>query len=152
MGMADPLPLARLLTAVTQVTVQRLNEALSARGFPDLRPSDGYALLALGPDGATTTQLGSRLGITKQAAAKIATHLEQAGYLRRADHPSDARAQLLHRTPRGNQLLKTAAEVQRHIEQELAGAIGARKVGDMRAALEAVMSQAAPDAPLARLW
>jgi DNA-binding MarR family transcriptional regulator len=150
--MTEPLPLARLLTAATQVTVRRLNETLATRGYPNLRPADGYALLALGSEGATTSQLGSRLGITKQAAAKIGTRLERAGYLRRSDHPSDARAQLLHRTPRGAELLETAAEVQRQIEQDWARAIGTRKVGEMRAALESVLQQAPHDNPLARLW
>ena len=150
--MTEPLPLARLLSAATQLTVRRLNETLATRGYPNLRPADGYALLALGSEGATTSQLGARLGITKQAAAKISNRLEQAGYLCRSSHPSDARAQLLARTARGVELLETAADVQRQIEQDWARTVGARKVTEMRAALESVLQQAPQDAPLTRLW
>ncbi len=148
----EPLPLARLLSAATQVTVRRLNEMLAARGYPDLRPAHGYAVLALGPDGATTSQLGTRLGITKQAAAKLVSQLERDGYLRRADHPSDGRAQLLQRTARGNALLRAAADVQEQIEGDWAQTVGERKVAAMRAALETVLEQTPEDVPLTRLW
>jgi DNA-binding MarR family transcriptional regulator len=150
--MTEPLPLARLLSAATQLTVRRLNETLATRGYPNLRPADGYALLALGSEGATTSQLGARLGITKQAAAKISTRLEQAGYLCRSGHPSDARAQLLRRTARGAELLEAAADVQRQIEQEWARAVGPRKLTEMRAVLESVLQQAPQNTPLTRLW
>ncbi len=149
---AESLPLVRLLSAATQMSVQRLNETLAAEGYPDLRPAYGYAMLALGPEGATASQLGVHLGITKQAAAKLASQLERGGYLRRIDHPSDGRAQLLRRTERGNALLQTAAKVQDQMESDLAQAIGGPTVCAMRSALEGVLDQAAPHRPLTRLW
>ncbi|QEC47900.1 MarR family transcriptional regulator [Baekduia soli] len=152
MAPADPLPLARLLSAATQMAVRGLNATLAERGYPDLRPADGYALLALGEGGATASQLGARLGITKQAAAKIAARLEEAGYLVRADHPHDGRARLLQRSPRGEALLQDAAEVQRHIERDWARTIGAAHMADLRVALEAVLESSGEDRPLAGLW
>ena len=150
--MSESLPLARLLSAATQVSVHRLNEALAAEGYLDLRPAYGYGMLALGPDGATASQLGVRLGITKQAAAKLASQLERDGYLRRVDHPSDGRAQLLLRTARGNGLLQAAAKVQDQMERDLAHAVGGPTVRAMRSALENVLDQAPPDRPLTRVW
>lgn len=150
--MAQPQPLARLLSAATQVAVRSLNETLADRGYPDLRPADGYALLALGEEGATASQLGARLGVTKQAAAKIATRLEHAGYLARADHPYDGRAQLLRRTRRGDELLRDAAEVQREIERDWARTIGKPQAAQLRRALEAVLQHAGDGQQLARLW
>lgn len=150
--MSHPLPLARLLAAATQIAVQRLNATLAERGYQDLRPADGYALLALGEDGATTSELGVRLGVTKQAAAKIAVRLERAGYAARTAHPHDGRAQLLQRTRRGEALLRDAARVQREIEREWARAAGASEVAALRATLEAVLREAGDERPLARLW
>lgn len=150
--MTDPVPLARLLSAATQLAVHRLNETLAARGFPDLRPADGYALLALGDDGATTSELGGRLAVTKQAAAKIAARLEEEGYASRAEHPHDGRAVLLRRTPRGEALLREAADVQREIERDWARAAGRRDVAVMRSALESVLREAGQERSLARLW
>lgn len=151
--MPDHLPLARLLSAATQIAVARLNEELAGRGYPDLRPAYGYALLALGADGATTSQLGARVGVTKQAAAKIVSHLEESGYVDRDEHPSDGRAQLLRRTARGEALLLAAAEIQEEIEREWAAAAGAAKVRALRSALEAVLERSrGSDQSLGRLW
>lgn len=152
--MADPypLPLARLLSAATQLAVRDLNTTLTERGYPDPRPADGYALLAVGVSGATASQLGARLGVTKQAAAKIAARLEQAGYLVRADHPDDGRAQLLQRSPRGEALLQDAATVQRDIERQWARTIGKEHMAHLRSALEALLDRSGEDRPLARLW
>ena len=151
--MTDHLPLARLLSAATQIAVARLNEELGGRGYPDLRPAYGYALLALGADGATTSQLGARVGVTKQAAAKIASRLEEGGYADRDEHPSDGRAQLLRRTARGEALLLAAAEIQEEIEREWAAAAGAGEVRALRAALEAVVERSqGSDQSLGRLW
>jgi DNA-binding MarR family transcriptional regulator len=146
------MPLARLLSAATQMAVQRLNETLAGQGYPNLRPAHGYAVLAVGPDGATSSQLGARLGITKQAAAKLVSQLEADGYLRRIDHPTDRRAQLLRRTARGDALLLAAAEVQGQIEHEWAQTVGERKIVAMRTALEGVLNHAPQDRPLTRLW
>jgi len=150
--MAQPLPLARLLSAATQVAVRRLNTTLAERGYLDLRPADGYALLALGEEGATASQLGARLGVTKQAAAKIAVRLERAGYLARAGHPHDGRAQLLRRTGRGDVLLRDAAEVQREIERDWARTIGKAQAAELRGALEAVLRDTGEEQQLTRLW
>ncbi len=150
--MSGSLPLARLLSATTQMAVHRLNEELAAQGYPNLRPAHGYAVLAVGPDGATTSQLGAQLGITKQAAAKLASQLERDGYLRRVDHPSDGRAQLLLRTERGEELLQAAVKAQDQIERDWAREIGEEKIHAMRSALESVLGQAPPGAPLRRLW
>lgn len=150
--MSEPLPLARLLSAATQMAVQRLNEMLAAQGYPNLRPAHGYAVLAVGPEGATTSQLGGSLGITKQAAAKLASQLERDGYLQRVDHPSDGRAQLLLRTERGEALLEAAVGAQKEIERDWARAVGEADIRAMRSGLEAVLDQAPPDGPLKRLW
>jgi DNA-binding MarR family transcriptional regulator len=148
----ESTPLARLLTAATQLAAQRLNETLAGHGYPNLRPAHGYAALAVGADGATTSQLGARLGITKQAAAKLASQLERDGYLRRVDHPRDGRAQLLLRTARGDALLRAAAEVQEQIERDWAQAVGEPKIRAMRSALESVLDHAPEDRPLRRVW
>lgn len=150
--MPDNLPLARLLSSSTQLAVQQLNETLADHGFPNLRPAHGYAVLAVGPDGTTTSKLGTSLGITKQAAAKLASQLERDGYLERVDHPSDGRAQLLLRTGRGEALLRAAVEVQEQMEADWAKAIGEQKMRALRSALQAVLEDAPQNDRLTRLW
>ncbi|GGR45162.1 hypothetical protein GCM10010197_08530 [Nocardioides luteus] len=58
----------------------------------------------------TSAQLGQRLGVSKQAAAKTAASLEKAGYVFREPDPGDRRAMLLQRTDRAEPFL-SASEV-----------------------------------------
>ncbi len=50
------------------------------------------------------------LGITKQAASQLVEHLVQAGYVRRQEHPHDARSSLLVLTDRGWACTRAASE------------------------------------------
>ena len=83
---------------------------LARRGRPDARPLHGFALQAVGPGGTTTSELGRRLGVSKQAAAKTVAGLERLGYVARGADVRDSRAQRVVRTPRGEELLALSAE------------------------------------------
>ena len=48
-----------------------------------MRPAHGFAMQAIGLRGATATEAGRRLGISKQAAGKTIDRLEELGYVRR---------------------------------------------------------------------
>jgi DNA-binding MarR family transcriptional regulator len=137
-------PIARLLSAAAQLAITELNERLAARGHPDMRPAFGYALLAIDGHGTTTSQLGARLAMTKQGAAKVADQLIGRGYVRRRAHPTDRRAQILVRTPKGDDVLRLAEDIQRDLEREWADRARARDLVAMRRALEQVLAVDAP--------
>jgi DNA-binding MarR family transcriptional regulator len=99
-----------LLAGAFRAVINRLHAELAQNGHPDARPAHGFALQAIGPRGVTISELGRRLGISKQAAAKTARGLEVLGYVARQDDPDDARATLLRRTPLANELLRLSAE------------------------------------------
>ena len=75
------LPL--LLAGAFRELIDNLHAELGKHGHGQARPLHGFALQAIGPDGATVSELGRRLGVTKQAAAKTAASLEQIGYIAR---------------------------------------------------------------------
>ena len=75
------LPL--LLAGAFRELIDNLHAELGKHGHGQARPLHGFALQAIGPDGATVSELGRRLGVTKQAAAKTAAGLEQIGYIAR---------------------------------------------------------------------
>jgi DNA-binding MarR family transcriptional regulator len=81
--------------------IDELHAELARRGHPDLRPAHGFALQAIGPAGATATETGRRLGISKQAAGKTIERLEELGYVHRAGDDTDRRRKLIRLTPRG---------------------------------------------------
>lgn len=94
-----------LLAAAFRDGIDALHAELAEQGHPQARPMHGFALQAIGPGGSTINELGERLGVSKQAAAKTAAGLEKAGYVRRESHPADRRAVLLRRTPRAEEFL-----------------------------------------------
>src|SRR5689334_25190233 len=64
--------------------IDELHAELARCGHPDLRPAHGFALQAIGLGGATATEAGRRLGISKQAAGKTIDRLEELGYVHRS--------------------------------------------------------------------
>ena len=103
------LPL--MLGGAFRSIIDELHAELALRGHAAARPVHGFALQAIGPDGTTISELGRRLGVSKQAAAKTAAGLVSLGYADREPDLDDARATRLRRTPQGDELLRTSAEI-----------------------------------------
>lgn len=104
-----------LLSGAFRDAVDTLHAELAEQGHPEARPLHGFALQAIGPDGCTINELGQRLGVSKQAAAKTATGMESAGYVVRGSVPGDRRAVLLRRTARADEFLAASAAGFEHI-------------------------------------
>ncbi|AXT86354.1 MarR family transcriptional regulator [Aeromicrobium sp. A1-2] len=103
------LPL--LLLEGFRIIIEDLHAELDRRGHPGLRPAHGFALQAVGTEGATTVDMSRRLGMTKQAAAKHIDALERRGYVERTAHPTDARSKLVQLTAQGVDCLDTSARI-----------------------------------------
>jgi DNA-binding MarR family transcriptional regulator len=127
-----------LLLGAFRSLVDELHERLAAVGHPDARPAHGFALQAIGPDGATTSELGRRLGVTKQAAAKTVTALERLGYVATAPAPGDGRARLVRRTARGEELLTLSAEIFTTLRAEWAAQLGEERMQQMEDDLDQI--------------
>ena len=128
-------PIARLLAIVFREAVNQMHEELQRRGHEDLRPAHGFILNLIG-EGATTSELAARLGVTKQGAAKLVASLVSTGYLERQAHASDRRATLITLAPRGRDALAAAAAAQNEIETRWAEMLGTSQMKAMRNALE----------------
>ncbi|MFF8832399.1 MarR family winged helix-turn-helix transcriptional regulator [Streptomyces sp. NPDC015131] len=131
------LPL--LLFAGFRTLIDRLHAELAAQGHPDVRPAHGFAMQAIGPGGATASEVGRRLGVTKQAAGKTVDRLVALGYAERADDPADARRKLVRLTPRGLDALARSAAIFDELRADWARTLGARRVGDLEDALRSVV-------------
>lgn len=130
------LPL--LLAAAFRALVNELHVELARHGHPDARPLHGFALQAIGPEGSTVSELGRRLGVSKQAAAKTARNLHALGYVRYQSHPADARATLLRRTRRGEELLALSARGFGRIRARWLRTLGAETLHSLENSLEAI--------------
>jgi DNA-binding MarR family transcriptional regulator len=129
------LPL--LLIGAFRALVDQLHAELALRGHAAARPLHGFALQAVG-DGVTISELGRRLGVSKQAAAKTASGLERLGYLARTPDPADGRASRVQRTPRGDELLAISAELFEEARARWVDELGGRRVDELQDALESI--------------
>jgi DNA-binding MarR family transcriptional regulator len=136
------LPL--LLAGAFRAIVDELHEQLADAGHPGARPIHGFALQAVGPDGATVSELGRRLGVTKQAAAKTVASLEALGYVHRGAHPEDQRAALVKRAALGDEMLGLSAQIFGRIHAEIATRLGRAELEELEAALNAIATERAP--------
>lgn len=134
--MSSELPL--LLLAGFRALVDALHERLAEQGHPGVRPVHGFALQAVGPDGCTAVELGRRLGVSKQAAAKHVAALEELGYLRREGDPADARRRTLRLTERGRDCLARSAAAFAELRAGWAARIGEDRVRAMEDDLRTV--------------
>ncbi|MEU4435859.1 MarR family winged helix-turn-helix transcriptional regulator [Micromonospora chalcea] len=123
-GFALPL----LLLAGFRTLVDDLHAELARQGHPELRPAHGFVLQAVGPDGTTASDLGQRLGVSKQAAGKTVDRLVALGYLERVDDPADARRKLVRTTTKGRDGLHRSAAVFDELRDRWAATLGADRV------------------------
>ena len=134
-GFHLPLLLARAFREL----IDELHAELAAGGHADARPLHGFALQAVGPAGATISELGRRLGVSKQAAAKTARNLEELGYVAREPSPDDARASLLRRTPRGEEMLALSADIFDSLRRRWITTVGAERLRAIEDDLETIV-------------
>ncbi|SFQ71849.1 DNA-binding transcriptional regulator, MarR family [Amycolatopsis arida] len=133
-GFALPL----LLFAGFRALIDRLHEELARQGHPDVRPAFGFALQAIGPDGTTASELGRRLGISKQAAGKTVDRLHRLGYVERVDDRADARRKLVRLTPHGTDALARSAAIFDRLRAEWATELGPARLRVLEDALRAM--------------
>lgn len=135
-GAGFELPL--LLFAGFRSIIDELHHELAEHGHPDVRPAYGFALQAVGRDGATASEIGRRLGVSKQAAGKTVEKLEGLGYVERVDDPQDGRRKLVRLTVRGIDVLVRSAEGFDRLRAEWVRVLGADRVRAMEADLRAM--------------
>lgn len=123
--------------------IDALHHELAEHGHPDMRPAYGYALQAVGRGGSTASEIGRRLGVSKQAAGKTVEKLEALGYVERVDDPQDGRRKLVRLSPRGIDMLVRSAEGFDRLRAEWVRVLGAERVRALEADLR---TMAATDA------
>jgi DNA-binding MarR family transcriptional regulator len=132
------LPL--LLFAGFRSLIDQLHAELARQGHPDVRPAYGFAMQAIGHDGATASELGRRLGVSKQAAGKTVDRLESLGYAERVDDEVDGRRKLVRLTPRGIDSLVRSAAIFDDLRAQWAATLGTKRLSSLEADLRTMVS------------
>ena len=89
-----------------------------------MRSSYGFVLRAVAAEEPTVSRLAELLGVSKQAASKLADDMVTAGFLRRGGDPSDRRRTPLRLTELGQQVRSRALAESQAMEDELRATFG----------------------------
>ncbi|GAB7037746.1 MULTISPECIES: MarR family winged helix-turn-helix transcriptional regulator [Catenuloplanes] len=136
--------LALLLLGSYRNLVDEVVRELAARGFPDARPSHEYALRAIRAGADNAAELGRRLAVTKQAAAKTIAVLTERGYVTSGPHPADARRNQVRITDHGLALMREGEAIFDEVRARWERRLGAAEL----VRLEGQLAQFVGDAPI----
>ena len=139
--MVDESDLAILLVAANRCLGDRLTAAVRETGARDARPAFGFVIRAVDAEEPTVTRLAELLGVSRQAASKLADEMVRRGYLLRAPDPDDRRRTRLRLSAKGRRVRERAAAESAAIEAELRAAVGDRAVDGLRRALLAFVER-----------
>ncbi|TQS40141.1 MarR family winged helix-turn-helix transcriptional regulator [Cryptosporangium phraense] len=131
--------LALLLLGGFRTLVDAATAELGKRGFDDVRPVHDFAMRAIAAGADSASELGRRLSITKQAAAKTIAVLEERGYVRTEPDPRDARRKRLEVTDLGHQVMSTGEQIFDELRAQWAEQIGAAELATLEANLAALV-------------
>jgi DNA-binding MarR family transcriptional regulator len=136
----DLLALARLSW------VRDMASRLDQLGYPDYRRTDAAALRLLLRGPVPVGRLGAVLGVTRQAARKVADGLGQRAYARTERDARDSRKLNIVLTARGEQYARAVVEVIMALNTELSDRVDPAQL----IAADAVLRASITDDALAR--
>ena len=134
--------LALLLLGGFRVLVDDAIQELAERGYEDVRPVHDFAMRAIAAGADDASELGRRLSVSKQAAAKTVAVLEERGYVVRAADPLDARRKRLQVTALGFEVMRVGEAVFDELRDKWKRKIGAKQLERLESDLAAVVGAA----------
>lgn len=124
--MTRPGPdLALLLLGGFRQLVESATAELLRQGYPELRPAQEFALVAIDAGANTASDLGRKIGVSKQAATKMIALLEERGFVALSDDDRDSRRRLVSVTDLGHEVMAAGAAILNSLRAEWADRIGA---------------------------
>jgi len=120
--------LALLLLGSFRTLVDAAIAELAERGHEDVRPVHDFAMRAITAGADSASELGRRLSITKQSAAKTIAVLQERGYVTRDTDPRDGRRKRLQVTALGFDVMRQGEAVFDELRDRWAQQIGAAEL------------------------
>jgi DNA-binding MarR family transcriptional regulator len=131
--------LALLLLGGFRVLVDDAVLELAERGYEDVRPVHDFAMRAIAAGADDASELGRRLSVSKQAAAKTVAVLEERGYVTRGADPQDARRKPLQVTALGFEVMRVGEAVFDELRDKWKRKIGAKQLERLESNLAALV-------------
>jgi DNA-binding MarR family transcriptional regulator len=136
---STPYRFGDLLALARRAWVLRMAREMDARGYPGYKISDAATVRTLLAGAAPVGAFAGALGVSRQAARKVARGLERRGYATAERDASDARRVNISLTPRGVAYARAVTAVIRQLNLELADAVTAEQLAAVDAVLRAAL-------------
>lgn len=136
----SPYRFGDLLALARQSWVRQMAAGLARAGFADYRRSDAAVVRLLAREPLTVGRLGEVVGVTRQAARKLAKGLERRGYARTGSDDRDARKLIVALTPRGREYARAIVAMVDELNWELARRVGPERLAAADAVLRAAIA------------
>ncbi len=134
--------LALLLLGGFRTMADHTTAELAERGY-DYRATHDFALRAIESGADSASELGRRLSVTKQAAAKTIAALEDRRYVVRSPDPTDRRRTRITVTERGSNVMSEGEAILNDLRERWAAQIGADRLAEVEAALRRLVGDVA---------
>src|ERR1700677_2870686 len=131
--------LALLLLGGFRVLVDDAIVKLAERGHEEVRPVHDFAMRAIAAGADNASELGRRLSVSKQAAAKTVAVLEARGYVTRSADQLDARRKHLEVTALGFEVMRVGEAVFDQLRDKWKRKIGAKQLERLESDLVALV-------------
>ncbi|MGH3203336.1 MAG: MarR family winged helix-turn-helix transcriptional regulator [Streptosporangiaceae bacterium] len=134
-----PYRFGDLLGLTRQSWVGQMSSRLERVGYADYRRSDAAALRMLWPGPLPVGQIGAGLGVTRQAARKVADGLEQRGYATTERDSRDTRQLNVTLTQLGRDYALAIILVIAELNREVAARVSPAQLAAADAVLRAAL-------------
>jgi DNA-binding MarR family transcriptional regulator len=132
-------PFGDLLSLARQSWLGQMESRLGALGYPGYVRSDAAAIRLLRRGPAPVGRLGAVLGVTRQAARKVADGLQRRGYVTTARDTRDTRQVNVTLTPAGNDYAGAVTAVIEQLNREVAARVSPAQLTAADAVLRAAL-------------
>ena len=131
--------LALLLLGGFRALADAARVELARRGYEDVRPAHDFAMRAIIAGASNASDLGRRLSVSKQAAAKTIAVLEARGYVESGADPIDARRKRLQVTALGFEVMRQGEAIFDDLREQWARQVGSAELESLEAHLRTLV-------------
>jgi len=108
-----------LISKVCQKLIINLQKAFSENGVEVTPVQVGLLFFLQKNNGSSLTQISQGLMLENPTVTGLIDRLENLGYVKRADHPSDRRVYLVYLTEKGNLVANKALPIVKKLNEEI---------------------------------
>jgi DNA-binding MarR family transcriptional regulator len=123
-------------TLLMGLLFREVRQVFADEDWKGLRQSHFRVMSAVPPEGISVTELGERVGMSKQGCGQFVTSLVESGHLRTEPEPSDRRVRRVRRTAKGSRTVAAVTKRMLEIEDDWAARVGERRYRAFRSVLE----------------